>query len=265
MKNLNEVKVKKLRSDNGNEFKNHKLEEFCDEKGISHNFSSLCTPEQNGVAERRNRTLIEAARTMLNKPPEFTNADDRPTLNELDLAKSKDILEPVVIQDYIINEPISDVQPSPTISPSAKGILQPHVAQDRWSREKHIELVNIIGEPLAGITTGSRVRDSKAASAHECLYVNFLFEMEPKKLIEALKEEGWIIAVQEELNQFERNKVWILVPKPHGKTIIGTKRIWKNKMDENGVVIKNKARLVAQGYNQHKGIDYEEPLHLLQD
>ncbi|GJY91899.1 retrovirus-related pol polyprotein from transposon TNT 1-94 [Tanacetum coccineum] len=66
MENLNEVRVKELRSDNGTEFRNHKLEEFCDEKGISQNFSSPCTLEQNGVAERRNRTLIEAARTMLN-------------------------------------------------------------------------------------------------------------------------------------------------------------------------------------------------------
>ncbi|GJW04083.1 retrovirus-related pol polyprotein from transposon TNT 1-94 [Tanacetum coccineum] len=66
MENLNEVRVKELRSDNGTEFRNHKLEEFYDEKGISQNFSSPCTPEQNGVAERRNRTLIEAARTMLN-------------------------------------------------------------------------------------------------------------------------------------------------------------------------------------------------------
>nr|GEU48677.1 retrovirus-related Pol polyprotein from transposon TNT 1-94 [Tanacetum cinerariifolium] len=77
-------------------------------------------------------------------------------------------------------------------------------------------------------------------------------------LIEPLKEEGWIIVMQEELNQFERNKVWTLVPKPHGKTIIRTKWIWKNKMDENEVVIKNKARLIAQGYNQHEGIDYKE-------
>ncbi|GJT22174.1 retrovirus-related pol polyprotein from transposon TNT 1-94 [Tanacetum coccineum] len=66
MENLNEVRVKELRSDNGTEFINHKLEEFCDEKGISQNFSSPCTPEQNGVAERRNITFIEAARTMLN-------------------------------------------------------------------------------------------------------------------------------------------------------------------------------------------------------
>ncbi|GJS75937.1 retrovirus-related pol polyprotein from transposon TNT 1-94 [Tanacetum coccineum] len=66
MENLNEVRVKELRSDNGTEFKNHKLEEFCDEKGISQNFSSPCTLEQNDVAERRNRTLIEVAKTMLN-------------------------------------------------------------------------------------------------------------------------------------------------------------------------------------------------------
>ncbi|GKF91055.1 retrovirus-related pol polyprotein from transposon TNT 1-94, partial [Tanacetum coccineum] len=82
--------------------------------------------------------------------------------------------------------------------------------------------------------------------------------MEPKKLTEALEEKGWIIAMQKELNQFERNKVWTLVPKPYGKTINGTKWIWKNKMNENGVVIKNKARLGAQGYNQQDVIDYEE-------
>nr|GEX32687.1 retrovirus-related Pol polyprotein from transposon TNT 1-94 [Tanacetum cinerariifolium] len=66
MENLNEVRVKELRSDNETEFKNHKLKEFCDEKGISQNFSSPCTLEQNVIAERRNKTLIEAARTMLN-------------------------------------------------------------------------------------------------------------------------------------------------------------------------------------------------------
>lgn len=64
--NENDVKVKQIRTDNGTEFKNHVLECLCDEKGISQNFTSPYTPEQNGVAERRNRTLIEAARTMLN-------------------------------------------------------------------------------------------------------------------------------------------------------------------------------------------------------
>ncbi|GKB52557.1 retrovirus-related pol polyprotein from transposon TNT 1-94 [Tanacetum coccineum] len=170
------------------------------------------------------------------------------------------ILDTSDSQNITINdEPISEAEPSPTIiSPSAEIIHDTLAPQDRWSRDKHILLVNILGEPQAGVTTRSRVRDSEAASAHECLYVNFLSEIEPKKVIEALEEEGWVIAMQEELNQFERNKVWTLVPAPYGKTIIGTKWIFRNKMDENGVVIKNKARLVAQGYRQEEGIDYDE-------
>ncbi|GKB08437.1 retrovirus-related pol polyprotein from transposon TNT 1-94 [Tanacetum coccineum] len=66
VENQNDVKVKQIRTANRTEFKNSKLESFCDEKGISQNFTSLYTPEQNGVAERKNKTLIEAARTMLN-------------------------------------------------------------------------------------------------------------------------------------------------------------------------------------------------------
>ncbi|GJU04104.1 retrovirus-related pol polyprotein from transposon TNT 1-94 [Tanacetum coccineum] len=65
VENQNDIKVKQLRTNNGTEFKNSILVNFCDEKGISQNFSSPYTPEQNGVAERKNRTLIEAARTML--------------------------------------------------------------------------------------------------------------------------------------------------------------------------------------------------------
>ncbi|GJV45845.1 retrovirus-related pol polyprotein from transposon TNT 1-94 [Tanacetum coccineum] len=68
IENLNEVRVKELRSDNGTEFRNYKLEEFYDEKCISQNFSSPCTPEQNGVAERINKTLIEAAMPIVRSP-----------------------------------------------------------------------------------------------------------------------------------------------------------------------------------------------------
>ncbi|GJW45043.1 retrovirus-related pol polyprotein from transposon TNT 1-94 [Tanacetum coccineum] len=65
-RNQNDVKVKQIRTDNGTEFRNDELESFCDEKGIFQNFSSPYTPVQNGVAERKNNCLIEAARTMLN-------------------------------------------------------------------------------------------------------------------------------------------------------------------------------------------------------
>ncbi|GJT26447.1 retrovirus-related pol polyprotein from transposon TNT 1-94 [Tanacetum coccineum] len=75
---------------------------------------------------------------------------------------------------------------------------------------------------------------------------------------EALKDESWIIAMQEELNQFVANDVWELVLQPKNMTIIGTKWVFRNKLDENGVISGNKARLVAQGYNQQEGIDYDE-------
>ncbi|GKB68143.1 retrovirus-related pol polyprotein from transposon TNT 1-94 [Tanacetum coccineum] len=80
----------------------------------------------------------------------------------------------------------------------------------------------------------------------------------PKNGNEALKYESWIIAMQEELNQFVENNVWELVSHPKSTTIIGTKWVYMNKLDENGVVSRNKARLVAQGYNQQEGIDYDE-------
>ncbi|GJZ18956.1 retrovirus-related pol polyprotein from transposon TNT 1-94 [Tanacetum coccineum] len=82
--------------------------------------------------------------------------------------------------------------------------------------------------------------------------------IEPKNINEALKDESWVIAMQEELNQFVSNDVWELVPNPMDMTIIGTKWVFRNKLDENGVVSRNKARLVAQGYNQQEGIDYDE-------
>ncbi|GKD99801.1 retrovirus-related pol polyprotein from transposon TNT 1-94, partial [Tanacetum coccineum] len=75
---------------------------------------------------------------------------------------------------------------------------------------------------------------------------------------EVLKHPGWVDVIQEELNQFYRNKVWTLVPLPYGKTAIGSKWVFRNKKDEHGMTTKNKARLVAQGYSQEEGIDYDE-------
>nr|GEU35106.1 retrovirus-related Pol polyprotein from transposon TNT 1-94 [Tanacetum cinerariifolium] len=71
-------------------------------------------------------------------------------------------------------------------------------------------------------------------------------------------DESWIVAMQEELNQFVANDVWELVDQPRNMTIIGTKWVFRNKLDKNGIVSQNKARLVAQGYNQQMGIDYDE-------
>ena len=72
---------------------------------------------------------------------------------------------------------------------------------------------------------------------------------EPKNVKEALTDEFWIEAMQEELNQFKRNEVWDLVPRPKDLNVIGTKWIYKNKSDENGTVTRNKASLLSYWLN----------------
>ncbi|GJX53540.1 putative ribonuclease H-like domain-containing protein [Tanacetum coccineum] len=91
-----------------------------------------------------------------------------------------------------------------------------------------------------------------------CLYACFLSQIEPISIAKALSDSSWVEAMQEELLQFKLQQVWILVDLPIGKRAIGTKWVFRNKKDERGIVIRNKARLVAQGHRQEEGIDYEE-------
>nr|GFA19521.1 putative ribonuclease H-like domain-containing protein [Tanacetum cinerariifolium] len=95
---------------------------------------------------------------------------------------------------------------------------------------------------------------------HTCMFACFLSQEKPKRVHQALKDPSWIEAIQEELLQFKMKKVWVLVDLPNGKRAIGTKWVFRNKKDERGIVVKNKARLVAQGHTQEEGIDYEEAL-----
>ncbi|GJR35029.1 putative ribonuclease H-like domain-containing protein [Tanacetum coccineum] len=98
-----------------------------------------------------------------------------------------------------------------------------------------------------------------------CLFACFLSQEEPKKVIHALKDPSWIEAMQEELLQFKLQEVWTLVDLPNGKRAIGSKWVFRNKKDERGIVIRNKARLVAQGYTQEEGIDYDEVFSLIEE
>nr|GFB25850.1 hypothetical protein [Tanacetum cinerariifolium] len=93
---------------------------------------------------------------------------------------------------------------------------------------------------------------------HTCMFACFLSQEEPKRVHQALKDPSWIEAMQEELFQFKMQKVWILVDLPYRKRAIGTKWVYRNKKDEKVIVIRNKARLVAQGQTQEECIDYEE-------
>ncbi|XP_019265756.1 PREDICTED: uncharacterized protein LOC109243302 [Nicotiana attenuata] len=86
----------------------------------------------------------------------------------------------------------------------------------------------------------------------------FLSQIEPKNIKEALKDADWINAMQEELHQFKRNKVCNLVPRPSDRTMIKTRWVFRDKLDEFENTIRNKERLVVQGYNQEEGTDHDE-------
>ena len=89
-------------------------------------------------------------------------------------------------------------------------------------------------------------------------YSCYLSQVEPTKVKEVLQDESWVEAMHDELFQFQRNDVWTLVARLESEHIIGTKWIFCNKTDEEGNMIRNKARLVTQGYSQMERVDYDK-------
>jgi hypothetical protein len=111
---------------------------------------------------------------------------------------------------------------------------------------------SVIGSVRKGVSTRRQL-------ANFSIHHAFVSCVEPQKVFEALEDPDWVEAMHEELNNFKRNKVWYLVEKPKDcRNIIGTKWVFKNKQDTNGIIVRNKARLVAQEYSQIEGIDYGE-------
>nr|GEV11922.1 ribonuclease H-like domain-containing protein [Tanacetum cinerariifolium] len=117
-------------------------------------------------------------------------------------------------------------------------------------------LEDIYEVPNDGIFTGASYDDEGAVANFTNL--ESTVNIKPKKISQALKNKIWVNAMQEELLQFKTQQVWILVDSPFGKKVIGTKWVYMNKKDERGVVVRNKARLVAQRYRKEEGIDYDE-------
>ncbi|KAJ9552977.1 hypothetical protein OSB04_017022 [Centaurea solstitialis] len=468
-------RVKKLRSDNGTEFCNAKLQSFLEDVGISHNFSAVRTPQQNGVVERKNRTLVKAARSMMahsgvpqsfwaeavstacytqnrtlivkrtrktayemveqrkpnidyfrvfgckcyvlndrddlgkfepksdesifigyshnskayrvfNKrtrtilessnvdfsetetysvacpsnvdasfpelftaPPSTDSSTNFFALDFLDLADydlptlTGPIVVPVhagststsVTSDTFITEPSSSTStnsvtpesavsppetssaaspepvreqtPHPVLAPIPEEAPLPSPSSAQRTYAQVVREPRLEAAPQTNLEAGSSsrnqrevfaVQDENDATNNQQAYVTlphtrrwtrdhppsqitgspsqpvktrssknvenlilfggFLSEFEPSDVSQALTDPDWVLAMQEELVEFERNKVWHLVTRPWGKSIIGLKWIFRNKKDENNLIIRNKARLVAKGYRQQEGIDYDE-------
>ncbi|KAI3758803.1 hypothetical protein L6452_06375 [Arctium lappa] len=460
--------VKFLRTDNGTEFKNKIVEEYFELVGISHQYSAARTPEKNGVVERRNRTLVEAARTMLSQsnlplflwaeavstachtqnrsiihrrfqktPYELINnrtptikyfhifvckcfvLNNRESLNKFSakadegifigysstsaayrvyLKKSKTVVESVNVtfdedmaSEQLSSEPVitrvlasGQISPEPASTannlnnastsishltdldllfeffydeflgsnipksvvtnrsedtscnhPVTSEVITEQASPTITTITSTVEDVQVNAEPEVTVSVGChtlstqqpdsavptdasapetstanpppviQTEDSdsgfldddhfqsvstplphehrwtkdhplhqvigdlnkpvqpRSATLNQCMHDSFLSKIEPTRVSEALTDSYWVSAMQEEINQFEALKVWRLVPKPEGKTVIGTKWVFKNKKDEDGIVIRNKARLVAKGYRQEEDIDYDETYALV--
>nr|KAJ0204523.1 hypothetical protein LSAT_V11C500235470 [Lactuca sativa] len=326
---LTGLKVKQLRSDHGTEFRNSTLEEFCDHKGIGQNFSAPRTPQQNGVAERRNRTLIEAGRTLMihvglpmsfwaeavntacftqnrslihkihKKTPYEMLKDRKPDvsffhvfgclcyiLNQRDPRSKfepkadKELLScpfdesPCAEEKSDSSDPIIPV-PCPLSQDTTATLADNSLdADETLEAEDSPETDNVsvsispesasviehrdhpVNRIIGNIHDGVRTRSSILNNF--CMYVNFVSMILPDKVHTALQDADWIKAMQEELNEFKRHNVWTLVPRPSGKSITGTRWVYRNKVDKDGIITRNKARLVAQGFTQIESIDYGE-------
>ncbi|GJR10348.1 putative ribonuclease H-like domain-containing protein [Tanacetum coccineum] len=354
-----------IRTDNGTEFKNQILKEYFDSVGISHQASSVRTPQQNGVVERRNRTLVEAARTMLI----FSRAslflwveaiataflhvfgalcypkNDREDIRKLAVKgdigffigysadscayrvynrRTKKIIETMNVtfdelsamafkqssskpglqgltsrqitmyDDYIGGQPsatlrttsatqappvhqtptasttIADTALTPTNSSSQatnfpntvqqqnnQAPLQPETVADNVPNSMFDgnTFVNPFATPSTSSTESSSLQYVDPSNMHTT--------MEPKNVKEAMTDPAWIKSIQEELLQFKRLDVWVLVPAPYNIKPLTLKWLFKNKHDEENMVIRNKTCLVMRGNRQEEEIDFKESFALV--
>ncbi|GJU25701.1 retrovirus-related pol polyprotein from transposon TNT 1-94 [Tanacetum coccineum] len=218
-------------------------------------------------------TVVNAPIVSTNTYVSTTIAQDAPSTSHL--LSSSQVHPPVfpqgvaagpTIEDTSITQ--ADLHPSvnpvagePSSAQSTSGdvslaepnqVNQPPDHLRKWTKDHPLD--NIVGNPSRPVST----RKQLASDALWCCYHTVLSKVEPKNFKMAVNEDSWFEAMQDEIHEFDRLKVWELVPRPDYVMVIGLKWIYKVKLDEYGDVLKNKARLVAKGYRQEEGIDFEE-------
>lgn len=361
MENLTGNKLKKIRTDNGGEYTSNQFFDYCKEMGYSREFSVPHTPEQNGVAERLNRTIVEAARSMLiqaklpisfwaeaiscavyirnrsptaalnNKTPYECWFGQKPDLSNLRVfgcvayahvpTVERRKLDPKAVKCIFVGYP-----------EGTKGYRLFNLSSNRFIRSRSVifheekfhdfntkleskEWINILpdddnadeivteeqhvnGEEPYEIDvngeepydnnenqiqdnndriTNNHIESYEESFLKECTNLQKRNRVAPRRLIEdclitesmtdddepkslqdALKDENWMGAMRSEMNSHAQNVTWELVPRPINKNIVGNRWVFKVKRDPVGTISRHKARLVAQGYSQVHGIDYEE-------
>nr|GEV18665.1 retrovirus-related Pol polyprotein from transposon TNT 1-94 [Tanacetum cinerariifolium] len=129
---------------------------------------------------------------------------------------------------------------------------QPYPHEFQWTKDHPLE--QVIREPPRLVLTRNQLR----SDGDMCMYALTMSTMESENVKEAMTDPAWIESMQEELLQFNRLDVWVLVPALDNILPLTLKWLFKNKHDEEKTVIRNKSRLVVRGYRQEEGIDFEE-------
>nr|GEX78889.1 retrovirus-related Pol polyprotein from transposon TNT 1-94 [Tanacetum cinerariifolium] len=255
IENLVDKKVKVIRCDNGKEFKN----------------SVARTPQQNGVAERRNRTLIEAARTMLadSKLPTTFWAEAVNTACYVKTFRVYNIstrrVEENLHIEFLENKSIvadgsSLFDSSPKIHDDAGSLSFGDVDDPKMpgletiktydDSTEEADFTNLESSIFVGPTLTSKIHKNHPLKQ---VIGSLNTPVQTRSKLKPTNEQGSINVIYERKTHEDLNTYL-----PKCKKAIGTKWVFRNKKDEKGIVIKNKARLVAQGYTQEEGIDYDE-------
>ncbi|KAG8480419.1 hypothetical protein CXB51_025096 [Gossypium anomalum] len=283
-------RIKALRTDNGAEYLSERFKRLCEQAGIQHQLTTVYTPQQNGVCERKNRTVMDMARCLLfqSKLPNSFWAEAVNSsvylLNKLPTHAVKDKtpfeawhgLKPTVSHlkrsvPCIFVGYSSDKKGYRVYDPSTRKIL---VSRDirfdeertwNWddsnacqleedSVEGNLELTE--SEPSSGNVDDLPVRGTRSiADVYQRCNVAIV---EPSNYEEAARDMNWKRAMEAELDMIQKNQTWDLVKRPEKKKVIGVRWVFRARFNANGSLNKYKARLVVKGYSQQYGIDFEE-------
>nr|GEV96878.1 hypothetical protein [Tanacetum cinerariifolium] len=276
-KNALKVPIHRIQTDNGIDFVNQTLRDYYAEVGVFHETSVARSPQQNGVVERRNCTLIEAARTMLiyAQAPLFLWEEAVATADNLGKLQPKADIG--IFIGYAPTKKAFQIYNRR----SRKIVETIHVDFNELTAmaSEHRSSGPVLYEMTPATISSGLVQKSSSSTPFvppsrndwDLLFqpmFDELFNPSPSvdhqatqviaSIAEALTQSCWIEAMQEALHEFERLEVWELVPRPDKVRVITLKWIYKVKLDELRGILKNKAWLVARGYRQEEGIDFEE-------
>nr|GEX17667.1 retrovirus-related Pol polyprotein from transposon TNT 1-94 [Tanacetum cinerariifolium] len=260
--------VRYVRTDNGTEFVNHTMTEYYERIGIFYQKTVPRTPQQNGVVERRNRTLVEARRSQKasTKSRYWHIYKLRPRTK---CCSCNSFCTPTNKYLETLFQPMFDEYLEP---PRAKRLVPPVQAEPAPVNSASTPLSNTIDQDAPTLSISSSSSTLQSHSLHQGIAAKpnsmeertnapvdnppFVNVFAPKPHSEASSSGD--ITMQDEIHEFDRLQVWELVPQPDCVMIIALKWIYKVKLDKYGDVLKNKACLVAKGYRQEEGIDFEE-------